>query len=129
MPASAPTLPLVQPRGALARDALGRFVPISIALHALTALPWHTIVLALFHLLGVHSSVTWKEGVDGAIRDLDNMVTQKHVAKADCQGIFQAIGDNNRNTLAMKIMTEMAKDLPGIEQSAFWAPSPNYPSQ
>ena len=66
----------------------------------------------------------WKEGADGPLRNLDNMVTQKHVAKADCQVIFQAIGDNNRNALAMKIMTEMAKDLPAIEQSAFWAPPP-----
>ncbi|GAC1394652.1 MAG: hypothetical protein NVSMB47_03950 [Polyangiales bacterium] len=63
-PASAPTMPLARPRGALARDALGWFVPLSIAVHALTALPWHTILLAFFHLLGVHSDVTWKEGVD-----------------------------------------------------------------
>jgi len=71
----------------------------------------------------------WTEGAESAIRDLDKMVQEKHVPKSDCQVILQALGDNDRNTLAIKIMTQMAKEVDDIERGGFWAPPPRYPSQ
>jgi hypothetical protein len=58
--AEAPTEEAVHKRPPLARDLLGVFVPISAALHALTALPWHKLILMLFTALGIGSSVHWK---------------------------------------------------------------------
>ena len=52
-------------RSPLKRDLLVRFVPVSLALHALTAAPWAKIFAALLHLLGIGSGpVHWKQDVD-----------------------------------------------------------------
>lgn len=49
-------------RGALGRDLFRRFLPISIALHFIWALPWAAILTALLKLLGVQTGdVHWKD--------------------------------------------------------------------
>jgi hypothetical protein len=58
---AAPVPPLPTTRGPLGRDLLVRFVPLSIGLHLLAALPWHLILAALFKALGMGSSVHWKD--------------------------------------------------------------------
>ena len=57
-----------KPRGThpLARDLLAVFVPVSVALHGLTALPWHKIILFVFAALGIGSSVHWKNDTTDA---------------------------------------------------------------
>jgi len=70
----------------------------------------------------------WTEGSDKAMKALDELVRKKNLKKQDCQVIFQAIGDDSRNGLAMKILNEMAEKFSGSELRAFWAPPPQYPS-
>ncbi len=60
-PTEAAAARVVAPRGPLGRDFLVRFVPVSILLHLASALPWAAIIAAVLKLLGVGSSVHWKE--------------------------------------------------------------------
>ncbi len=60
---STSTVPISQhERGPWQRDLLTWFLPLSIALHAMWALPWGAILAALLKLLGMQSgAVHWKE--------------------------------------------------------------------
>lgn len=60
---AAPTAPSPLPtsRVWLGRDLLVRFIPLSIGVHLLAALPWHIILAALFKALGMGSTVHWKD--------------------------------------------------------------------
>jgi hypothetical protein len=70
----------------------------------------------------------WKECSENAVTDLNRMVLAKNLDKWGCQVILRSRGNNDRNTLALRIMTEMAEKLSAIERSAFWQPSPQYPN-
>ncbi|MFI5301606.1 MAG: hypothetical protein ACHREM_26250 [Polyangiales bacterium] len=76
-----PTLPPSIERPARLRDHLLRFVPISLAIHALGFAPWAALIAAIIHLLGITPPIHLKDVAPGEtvipidIDDLDESTT------------------------------------------------------
>jgi hypothetical protein len=72
----------------------------------------------------------WTDAARSAVANLEEEVVKKKVQKSSYQALYRAIGDNDKNKLAMTLMKGLEKQLSaGSERDAFWAPPPHYPTQ
>jgi hypothetical protein len=72
----------------------------------------------------------WNDAARSAVANLDAAVVQKKVQKTNYQALYRAIGENDKDKLAMTLMKGLEQQLSaGSERQAFWAPPPHYPDR
>lgn len=71
----------------------------------------------------------WDDAARATVKRLEEEVVKRNVQKTSYQVLLRAIGDNDRQTLAIDVlMKELENSLSaGSERHAFWTPPPHYP--
>ena len=97
---------------ALTRDLIAVFVPVSAALHGMTALPWHKLVIALLTALGIGSGLHFKQDAPDAptVIPIDLDLDDEPVADEP-----PPAGNGNGDGIGPKYAGDAGADAPGVE--------------